>query len=76
MLIMQEPLITQESVSGRSWTSKVFNTVISLDTYQFVVFEFGHEYIDEIGAGLVGCLLCAPEYLSHQQGCGSSPDPV
>ena len=32
---MQEPLIIRESVSGRSWTSKVFNTVISLDTYQF-----------------------------------------
>ena len=30
------PLIIQESVSGRSWTSKVFNTVISLDTYQFL----------------------------------------
>ena len=26
----------RESVSGRSWTSKVFNTVITLDTYQFV----------------------------------------
>ena len=28
-------LIIRESVSGRSWTSKVFNIVISLDTYQF-----------------------------------------
>ena len=36
MLIMPEPLIMQESVSGRSWTSKVFNTVITLDTYQFL----------------------------------------
>ena len=39
MLIMPEPLIMQELVSGRSWTSKVFNTVITLDTYQFVVGE-------------------------------------
>ena len=38
MLIMPEPLIMQESVSGRSWTSKVFNTVITLDTYQFFMF--------------------------------------
>ena len=30
-LIMREPL------SGRSWTSKVFNTVITLDTYQFLL---------------------------------------
>jgi len=43
MLIMWEPLIMQELLisimqelkSGRSWTSKVFNTVITLDTYQF-----------------------------------------
>ena len=36
-LIMQELLISimQEPKSGRSWTSKVFNTVITLDTYQF-----------------------------------------
>ena len=34
-LIMQEPLIMREPESGRSWTSKVFNTVITLDTYQF-----------------------------------------
>jgi hypothetical protein len=34
-LIMQEPLILREPESGRSWTSKVFNTVITLDTYQF-----------------------------------------
>ena len=27
----------REPESGHSWTSKVFNTVISLDTYQFVV---------------------------------------
>ena len=33
--IMQEPLIIWEPESGRSWTSKVFNTVITLDTYQF-----------------------------------------
>ena len=44
MLIMWEPLIMQELLisimqepkSGRSWTSKVFNTVITLDTYQFL----------------------------------------
>ena len=35
MLIMREPLIVQEAESGRSWTSKVFNIVITLDTYQF-----------------------------------------
>ena len=43
MLIMWEPLIMQELLisimqepkSGHSWTSKVFNTVITLDTYQF-----------------------------------------
>ena len=35
-LIMQEPLIMREPKSGRSWTSKVFNTVITLDTYQFL----------------------------------------
>ena len=34
---MQGPLIIRQSESGRSWTSKVFNTVISLDTYQFVL---------------------------------------
>ena len=34
-LILQEPLIMREPESGRSWTSKVFNTVITLDTYQF-----------------------------------------
>ena len=28
-------LIMREPRSGRSWTSKVFNTVITLDTYQF-----------------------------------------
>ena len=28
-------LIMRESLSGRSWTSNVFNTVITLDTYQF-----------------------------------------
>ena len=47
MLIMWEPLIMQELLisilqepkSGHSWTSKVFNTVITLDTYQF--FNFG-----------------------------------
>ena len=39
MRIMQELLITRESVSGHSWTSKVFNTVISLDTYQFLRIE-------------------------------------
>ena len=36
MQIMWEPLIIQESVSGHSWTSKVFNTMNTLDTYQFV----------------------------------------
>ena len=37
-LIMQELLVSimQEPKSGRSWTSKVFNTVITLDTYQFL----------------------------------------
>ena len=35
LLIMREPLIVQEAESGRSWTSKVFNIVIILDTYQF-----------------------------------------
>ena len=35
LLIMQEPLIIWEPERGRSWTSKVFNTVITLDTYQF-----------------------------------------
>ena len=45
MLIMWEPLIMQELLisimqepkSGHSWTSKVFNTVITLDTYQFLI---------------------------------------
>ena len=32
---MRELLIMREPLSGRSWTSKVFNTVINLDTYQF-----------------------------------------
>ena len=36
MLIMWEP------ESGPSWTSKVFNTVITLDTYQFLNYNFGH----------------------------------
>jgi hypothetical protein len=35
MLIMRELLIKRELVSGCSWTSKVFNIVITLDTYQF-----------------------------------------
>ena len=35
MLIMWELLIIWEPESGRSWTSKVFNAVITLDTYQF-----------------------------------------
>ena len=35
-LIMRELLIMQEPLSGRSWTSKVFNIVITLDTYQFL----------------------------------------
>ena len=35
-LIMQEPLIIWEPESGRSWTSNVFNTVITLDTYKFL----------------------------------------
>ena len=34
-LIMGEPLIMWELVSGHNWTSKVFNTVITLVTYQF-----------------------------------------
>ena len=36
--IMQELLISiiQEPKSGHSWTSKVSNTVITLDTYQFL----------------------------------------
>ena len=40
---MQELLISimQEPKSGRSWTSKVFNTVITLDTYQFIYREKG-----------------------------------
>ena len=42
-LIMQELLIMREPESGRSWTSKVFNTVITLDTYQFL-----HRCIDLI----------------------------
>ena len=29
-----------EPLSGRIWTSKVFNTVITLDTYQFLIFDF------------------------------------
>ena len=33
-------LIMQEPKSGRSWTSKVFNTVITLDTYQFLTKGF------------------------------------
>ena len=32
---MWELLIMRELLSGRSWTSKVFNTLITLDTYQF-----------------------------------------
>ena len=40
-LIMQEPLIIWEPESGRSWTSKVFNTVITLDTYQFLGSKIG-----------------------------------
>ena len=37
-MIMREPL------SGRSWTSKVFNTVITLDTYQFFIRKFFYFY--------------------------------
>ena len=37
-MIMRELLIMREPQSGRSWTSKVFNTVITLDTYQFIFF--------------------------------------
>ena len=33
-ILRQELLIMREPESGRSWTSKVFNTVITLDTYQ------------------------------------------
>ena len=36
LILRQELLITWEPDSGRSWTSKVFNTVITLDTYQFL----------------------------------------
>ena len=36
-ILRQELLIMREPESGRSWTSKVFNTVISLDTYQFLI---------------------------------------
>ena len=42
---MQEPLIIQESVSGRSWTSKVFNTVINLDNYQFFTKLFNNIHV-------------------------------
>ena len=35
-LIMREQLINRILMSGRSWTSQVFNAVITLDTYQFV----------------------------------------
>ena len=31
----REPLIMRKPESERSWTSKVFNTMITLDTYQF-----------------------------------------
>ena len=41
-LIMRELLIMQEPLSGRSWTSKVFNIVITLDTYQFSYFYPPH----------------------------------
>ena len=40
-LIMQELLIMLEPKSGRSWTSKVFNIVITLDTYQFITTALG-----------------------------------
>ena len=42
MLIIWEPLIIGESVSRGSWTSKVFNIVISLDTYQFLLYFSMH----------------------------------
>ena len=35
LLIMGNPWLRREPMSGRSWTSKVFNTLITLDTYQF-----------------------------------------
>ena len=52
MLIMWEPLIMQELLisimqepkSGHSWTSKVFNTVITLDTYQFMKQYSSHSF--------------------------------
>ena len=51
-LIMQELLISimQEPKSGRSWTSKVFNTVITLDTYQFLNFcvEILFNYVQDV----------------------------
>ena len=43
-LIIREVLIMRESVSGRSWTSKVFNTVITLDTYQFFIHMTNCQY--------------------------------
>jgi hypothetical protein len=48
-LIMQEPLIMREPESGRSWTSKVFNTVITLDTYQFITQPCIHTYRNRNG---------------------------
>ena len=72
MLIMWEPLIMRVSVSGRSWTSKVFNTVISLDTYQFfnevscwsVISNFT---LPESNTGL-GFLLDTPTVKAHYFG--------
>ena len=42
-----------EWVSGRSWTSQVFKTVITLDTYQFIInFENGHKNIFGLSVAL------------------------
>ena len=49
-LIMQEPLIMWEPESGRSWTSKVFNTVITLDTYQFYLYIYLLSMLTKVAA--------------------------
>ena len=47
----------QEPKSGRSWTSKVFNTVITLDTYQLQFEENLSQFLKGFGACFFVCRI-------------------
>jgi hypothetical protein len=49
LLIVRKPLIMRKPVSWRSWTSEVFNTLITLDTYQFS---------NIVASTLKSCIIC------------------